>query len=136
MKFGYTSVEDYVPVVNEFGEKLKQGKLIGKTCKKCNAKFFPPRGECSNCYSTEMEEFEVSPRAKLVSYTIIHFAPDSHSKLAPYIIAIGEHEGGYRTMAHLIGVTSFEQLKVGLEMELVPQELESDRIVYKYKPVS
>ncbi len=132
-KFGYVSVEDYVPLVGEFAESLVKGKIFATKCKACGKEYFPPREECI-CLNDEMEKIDLDTSAKLVSYTIIHVPPESHSTMAPYIIAIGEFPNGLKTMAHLVGVTSMDDLKIGRPMKLVPQTLENERIVYKFVP--
>ncbi len=133
-KFGYVSVEHYVPFMQEFAEELEKGNIIATKCKTCGTEYFPPREECGNCYSTDMEKIKIEPEGTLVTYTIIHVPPESHANMAPYIVAVGEFNNGLRTMAHLVGVTSMDDLKVGRKIKIVVQKLENDRIVYKFVP--
>ncbi len=130
MKFGYVTYEEVVPIASEFAKYLEEGKIMGNRCKKCDTKFLPPRSGCNKCFSTDMEYFEVKPEATLRGFTVIHFAPESFSDKAPYIVAVGELENGLSVLAHLVGVTSMPD--VGMKMKLVPQKISKDRIVYKF----
>ena len=133
-KFGYVSVEHYVTIMQDFSEELEKGNIFATKCKNCGTTFFPPREECSNCYGTDMEKIMIDPVGTLVSYTIIHVPPESHANMAPYVVAIGEFNDGLRTMGHLVGVTSMDDLKVGRKIKIVPQTLENERIIYKFIP--
>ncbi|MFQ6089208.1 MAG: Zn-ribbon domain-containing OB-fold protein [Candidatus Methanofastidiosia archaeon] len=130
MKFGYVSWINETEEVQKFVQNLSSGKLTTTKCKKCGEIHLPPRLDCPHCNSSEMEWIEMSPEAELVTYTIIHFAPESMTKMAPYIVAIGEFENGKKLLAHLI--TTPSKLKIGMKMVLKPQELEGDRITYKF----
>jgi len=130
LKFGYVTYEETYPLVSEFAQKLKDGKLVASQCKKCEKLYLPPRAGCNQCFSSEMVEKEIGNNAVLTAFTVIHFAPESFSDKAPYIAAIGKFEEGVSLLAHLVGVTSMPT--VGMKLKLVPQELGKSRIVYKF----
>ena len=132
MKFGEISYEDYPELTTEFVTHLKEDKLMYSLCNKCEEKYFPPRSACSNFHSKEDMEFrELTSRVgELIAFTIIHFAPDSHADKAPYVVAIGELEEGFRVLAHLTGITSMP--KVGMKLSLKIQDVGPDRAYYKF----
>jgi len=132
MKFGYTVWLPETDLVSKFVEALKNGRLIGTQCRKCNAKYLPPRAHCK-CGSNEMEWYEAPTRGELLTYTLIMYPPESMSKYAPYIMAIAKLEDGSRLLAHITGVTP-KSLQVGMTVQVVPHQILEDRIVYKFKP--
>ncbi len=131
VKVGQVSVEDYAAVVSEFGKNLMDGKLIGKRCKVCGKKYFPPRKGCEDLH-TDLEDYEIQPEAILKAYTVIHFAPDNMADKAPYVVAIGEIEPGLRVLAHLVGL--MKKPTVGMKIKLKPQKVSDDRVTYKFVP--
>ena len=132
IKFGQVSYEDYPEVVSDFATNLMNDKFIGNECENCGIKYFPPVKACENFHDA-MRDFEVNTDAILKGFTVIHFAPDSHNNLAPYVVAIGELGEGISVMAHLVGITSMP--KVGMRIKLKSQKISEDRVVYKFTPV-
>jgi len=133
LKFGYTSWLPQTELVNSFVEQLKNGKLMGTKCKRCGLKYLPPRAHCK-CGAVEMEWFEAQPQGKLLSYTMVTFAPESMSKYSPYIVAVAELEGGLRLLAQLTGVSP-SNLKVGMPIQVSSHTVSEERIVFKFKPI-
>jgi uncharacterized OB-fold protein len=134
MKFGYVSWLPETEFMQKFLEALKEGKLMGTKCQKCGTKYMPPRQHCQ-CGSSEIQWYEAPMKGKIFTYTIVTFPPDSMAKYAPYIVAVAELEDGTHLLAHLTGVTP-TTLKVGLPIQIVPQQISEDRITYKFKPVT
>jgi len=132
VKFGYTSWLPETPILVKFTEALKEGRLMGTKCKKCGAKYLPPRAHCK-CGSHEVEWYEASTRGKLFSYTLVSVPPESMTKYAPYIVAVAELEDGSRLLAQITGVSP-KTLQVGLPVQVVPHQISEDRIVYMFEP--
>ncbi|MDH4137829.1 MAG: zinc ribbon domain-containing protein, partial [Anaerolineae bacterium] len=61
--------------VDKFVDLLDEGKVAGTKCKSCEKTYFPPRADCSNCLSSDMEWFEISGPGKLVSFSTLIYAP-------------------------------------------------------------
>jgi len=131
MKFGYTSWLPETPMMVKFIETLKEGKLMGTKCKRCGAKYLPPRADCK-CGSSEVEWYEAPTHGKLFSYTLVTFPPESMIKYAPYILAVVELEDGSRLLAQITDVSP-KILQVGLSVRVVPHQISEDRIVYEFK---
>ena len=133
MKFGYVSLLLETEIEAKFMEELKSNRLMGTRCKKCGAKHLPPRVYC-HCGSKELEWYEAPKHGKLLTYTIVAFPPESMTKYAPYIIAIAELEDGSKLLAHITEATP-KNLKVGMQVQVVPHQISADRIAYKFKPL-
>lgn len=133
MKFGYTSWLPQTDLVLRFIEALRNGKLLGTKCKKCGARYVPPRSRCK-CSSVEMEWYEAPTRGKMLTYTLVTYPPESMNKYAPYILAIAKLEDDARLLAHITGVTP-KNLRIGLPIQVVPHQISEDKIAYKFKPL-
>jgi uncharacterized OB-fold protein len=101
--------------IEQFYKFLMQGKLMAGKCQKCGKIHLPPRPLCDNCYGTEFQWMQVSGRGKLLTYTVIHVAPQQFQSLTPYIIGIVELENGLRIPGAIQGLTQ-EQMKIGMEL--------------------
>lgn len=88
----------------EFWEALRAGKFITTKCKSCGNISFPPQSDCSRCMSSEFEWVDLGRDATLVTCTHVNVKPASFASNEPYMIAIGEFEGGVNVLAWLEGV--------------------------------
>lgn len=86
----------------QYYEGLKAGKLLGLTCRKCGAVTVPPKVNCLQCSSTDLEVTELSGLAEIKTFTVIRVAPEGLK--APYVVALAELEEGPWVMGNLEGV--------------------------------
>jgi uncharacterized OB-fold protein len=136
-EFGVISFVPYTKV-SEFTNYLKDGKLKGMHCKKCNTKYFPPRAECVKCLAPEsdMEWINYSGRGKLLTYTTIHAAPTGFETKAPYTIGVVDLEEGGRLLAWVEDPPEDDsKLKLGVEVRIEPKIIDEDRLIYIVKLV-
>jgi hypothetical protein len=133
MKFGYVPCLPETQLITRFVEELMNDRLMGTRCKKCGAKYLPPRAHCK-CGSANMEWYEAPRRGKILTYTPVEIPPESMSKYAPYIVAVAELEDRTRLLAQLTGVT-INMLRVGMPVQVTSRRVSANRIVYEFKPV-
>ena len=109
------------PTVEQYQKNIEMGKFRAFKCKGCGAVIAPPSGACYKCGETEMEWTEVSGKGTLVSFTVIHVAPEEFQEEAPYYIAIVELEEGTRVSARLLGYDPLqpEKMKIGIPLQMV-----------------
>lgn len=103
--------------IEQFYKFLSQGKLMAGKCTRCGKIHLPPRPLCDNCFSQQFEWMEISGKGKLVTYTVIHIAPQQFQALAPYAVGIVELENGLRIPGMIQGATQ-EQLQIGMELAI------------------
>jgi uncharacterized protein len=103
--------------IEQFYKFLSQGKLMAGKCQNCGKIHLPPRPLCDNCYSQKFEWLEVSGKGKLLTYTVIHVAPQQFQNLTPYAVGIIELENGLKIPGMIQG-TEQDKLKVGMELTL------------------
>jgi hypothetical protein len=103
--------------IEQFYKFLSEKRLMAARCKKCGAKFLPPRPICSNCYSRSLDWIQLGTRGKLVTYTIIHVAPPKLQPLVPYAYGILELEDGLRLPGMIRDIPD-DEIKIGMELEV------------------
>jgi uncharacterized protein len=103
--------------IEQFYKFMTQKKLMAGRCLKCGKMHLPPRLLCDNCYGQQFEWMQISGKGKLVTYTVIHVAPQQFQALTPYAVGIVQLENGLRIPGMIPGLTQ-EQLKIGLELTL------------------
>jgi len=72
---------------------------------------------CTKCISTNLNWIELKGAGKLLSYTVIHVAPEQFQSLTPYNVGIVEFKSGLRLPGMIRDVTP-EELKVGMELNI------------------
>lgn len=103
--------------IEQFYKFMTQKKLMAGRCLKCGKIHLPPRLLCDNCYGQQFEWMQISGKGKLVTYTVIHVAPQQFQALTPYAVGIVQLENGLRIPGMIPGLTQ-EQLKIGMELTL------------------
>ena len=130
-KFGTVSFTSTTKV-NDFIDRLEQGNVSGTRCKKCGMTFFPPRADCYQCFSSDMEWFDVTGTGKLVSYSKLEYAPVGFDGDLPYAIALLDY-GDYKVFGRLDGKLADDEIKVGMEMTTVVNKLPNGQINYVFQ---
>ncbi len=129
-KFGVISFSS-VAKINDFIDFLEEGKLMGTKCKKCGRHFFPPRADCFESLSSDMEWFEVEGNGKLVTYSILEYAPSGFTEDLPYAIAVVDY-GDYKVFGRTDSSIPFSELIVGMEMKTVVKKMSNGQLGYSF----
>ncbi|MCD6432100.1 Zn-ribbon domain-containing OB-fold protein [Candidatus Bathyarchaeota archaeon] len=103
--------------IEQFYKYVEQGKLMGGRCKKCGTIYLPPRPLCTKCFSKDFEWVEISPKGKLLTYTIIHVAPVQFKSMAPYAVGIVQLENGLK-IPGMIRDVEHEKIEIGMELQV------------------
>jgi uncharacterized OB-fold protein len=101
--------------IDQFYKYLAQGKLMAGKCMHCGKIHLPPRPLCDRCFHQEFTWQEIAGKGKLVTYTIIHVAPEQFQAMAPYAVGIVQLENGLKLPGM---ITSATQLRVGMELTI------------------
>jgi uncharacterized OB-fold protein len=104
---------------------LSEEKLMGSRCKKCDARYVPPRSICVECYSSDMEWVQMKGKGRLAAFTCITVAPpfmmaQGYNRKNPYISGVVELEEGGRVDARIevIDPAKPEEIKVGTPLKV------------------
>ncbi|HEX7483271.1 MAG TPA: Zn-ribbon domain-containing OB-fold protein [Candidatus Bathyarchaeia archaeon] len=103
--------------IEQFYKFLGQQKLMAGKCLKCGKIHLPPRPLCDNCLSQNFEWVSISGKGELLTYTVIHIAPEQFQGLVPYTVGIVELENGLK-IPGMIQKINQEQLKIGMALTL------------------
>ncbi|MEM5797780.1 MAG: Zn-ribbon domain-containing OB-fold protein [Candidatus Aenigmatarchaeota archaeon] len=107
--------------------RLKKSKynLIGSRCKVCSGVYFPPKQICPKCRRKgQLEEFALSGRGKIYSWTVIRAAPDGFEHQAPYAVAIIELEEGIKIAGQIVNPP--EEVEIGKPVRVVFRKICED----------
>ena len=102
----------------KFVDFLSEGKIEGTACKKCGAKFFPPRADCATCFSKEMDWFNMPQKGKLETFTTAQYAPFGFEGDPPYTMGVVDFGNGLKLFARLTKGIKPEDVKVGMEVAI------------------
>jgi uncharacterized OB-fold protein len=130
-KFGTVSFTS-ITKTNDFVSYLEQGKVMGSKCKGCGLKFFPPRADCYQCLSSDMEWFEVAGKGKLVTYSKLQYGPVGFEGDLPYAIALADF-GDYKVFGRLASDIPENEIKVGMEVRAVVNNLPNGQLNYVFQ---
>lgn len=130
-EFGTVSFAS-VTRVNDFIGYLHDGKLEGTRCAKCAKTFFPPRAQCCECFSEEMQWFEVSGEGALVSYSTLQYAPTGFTDEVPYTIALVDY-GDYKVFGRIDGSVPIDDLAVGMKLKAAVSKTSNGQLTYVFQ---
>jgi uncharacterized OB-fold protein len=103
--------------IEQFYKFIAQGKLMAGKCTRCGKIHLPPRPLCDNCFSQEFTWTEVSGKGKLLTYSVIHIAPQQFQAMAPYAVGIVQLENGAK-IPGMITAIPHDQLRIGMDLTI------------------
>lgn len=103
--------------IEQFYKFIQDQKLMGAKCKQCGTVYVPPKPICTNCFSKELEWTQLETKGKLVTYTVIHIAPEQFQPIAPYAYGILELENGLRLPGMIKGI-ELENIEIGTNLKV------------------
>ena len=109
--------DDHPFTVSTYYKFVNKKRLMAAKCSKCATMILPPKPMCTRCLSTDLNWIELEGTGKLLSYTVIHIAPEQFQSMAPYSVGIVEFNGGLRLPGMICDVNP-EELKVGMKLEI------------------
>ena len=119
-----------------FWDGTKQHKLLFKKCSKCGNIDHPPYLYCTECWAEEHEWIKASGKGTLYAFTtVILGAPLPFTDDIPYTIAMVDLAEGPRMMSIIVDAKP-EELKIGMDVEVVFEDITEEFSLPKFKPVS
>jgi uncharacterized protein len=115
-----------------FVDFLSHGQVMGTKCKKCGKKFFPPRMDCAFCRNSDMEWFEIKNKGKLLTFTQVQYGPLGFEADVPYVLGIVQFPEGVSILSRVSKKIAFEEIKVGMELNVVPIKLSEEKVSYEF----
>ena len=94
--------------------------------------FFPPRADCHQCLTSNMEWFEVSGKGKLVTYSKLQYGPVGFEGDLPYCIALVDY-GAYKVFGRIASDVAEDDIQVGMEVQTVVNTLPNGQLNYVFE---
>jgi uncharacterized OB-fold protein len=102
-----------------FLQQAKQGRLYGQRCPSCSQVYVPPRGSCAACGVPTKEVVELSDKATVQSFTIVHIPIPNNVVKPPYIIANIVPDNADVSFLHLLSECVNEDIQIGQRVQAV-----------------
>ena len=103
--------------VASFYKFVSEKCLMAAKCNECGTEILPPKPMCPKCLSTNLRWIKLDGTGKLLSYTIIHVAPEQFQAIAPYTVGIVELQKGLR-LPGMIRDVKHEDIKIGMILKI------------------
>lgn len=103
--------------ISNFYKFIKEKRLMAAKCNDCETVTLPPKPMCTNCFSDNLQWVRIDGPGKLLSYTVIHVAPEQFQSMVPYIVGIIEFDGGNR-LPGIIRDIAAEEIKIGMKLKV------------------
>ena len=117
-----------------FWKGAAEGRLIGSRCPACGQIATYPRGFCPACWSEVVEDVELSGRATLYTYSVVHVnAMPPFGELVPYVAAIVDLEEGPRMMTRIVDV-DIAKVRIGMALKARFETIDPDEGVVLFGP--
>ena len=123
-----------------FLSQVKKGKLTGQSTGEPGAPVYvPPRGSCPATGKPTVKEVEVSDKATVQSFTIVHIPIPNNPIEPPFVVANLVADGANISFIHLMSECVNEEVHVGQRVQAVwkPEDewdYAMDNIKY-FKPI-
>ena len=130
-KFGTVSFTS-ITKTNDFIDYLENGKVMATKCKDCGLVFFPPRSDCYQCLTSNMDWYEVSGSGKLVTYSKLEYAPIGFQDDVPYRIALLDY-GDYKVFGRIASDVPEEEIKIGMELNTAVNHLPNGQLNFVFQ---
>ena len=119
-----------------FWEYSKQHELRMQKCPVCGHIRHPAGVLCPNCHTMkEAEWVKLSGKGKVYSFVVFRYVYNrAFAEDIPYVVAVIELAEGPRMMSNIVGIDS-QDIKVGMEVEVVYDDITEEYALPKFKPV-
>jgi hypothetical protein len=100
---------------------LKEGKLWGRKCDRCDRVMIPPRMYCESCYGPTDRWVRLHDTGRVVTYSVAYVNFDASRRKDPILVAVVEIEGASPMMGilHLLGEVEPDDVEIGMRVQAV-----------------
>lgn len=133
-KFGTVSFTGLTRV-NDFIDRLQQGRVMGTRCRTCGTRYFPPRADCCKSLDSDMEWFDVAGAGTLLTYSTLSYAPTGFGQDLPYTIAVADFDS-ILVFGRFDRSVPAEKISIGMPLKLAVRTLPEGNLAYEFRVVS
>lgn len=131
IKRGKTFLVPYTPrleyawdcgeAIGRYLAELKQGRLVARTCRRCQRVMIPPRMFCEVCFRPTDDWVYVKDTGRVNTFSLCYVTWDVRKLRRPEIPAVIEIDGASPGMGilHLLGRVDPKKVRVGMRVRAV-----------------
>ena len=124
------------PETAAWWEACREEKLMIQRCSQCGAFQFYPRIVCTSCMSDQVEWFQASGRAKVVTFTVCRLpVAKAYAADVPYVVALVQLEEGPTMMSNIVQCDP-ESVLCGMPLEVVFEVWSDEITMPQFRPLS
>lgn len=118
----------------EFWDGTKQGRLLLRHCRSCDAVHYYPRPFCPECWSDDVDWVDAKGTGSVYTWSTVmqNDLPPFHEQV-PYVAAIVELDEGPRMMTRLVDVDS-DTIAMGMSVTARFEPLDDDVTIVVFAP--
>jgi acetyl-CoA C-acetyltransferase len=105
--------------VSGFLDGLRQGKVLGRSCRGCDRVLVPPRMFCERCFRSTDAWMEVESTGTVQTFSICHVSWDMQALDPPEIPAVIWIDGSDGGFLHKLGEVEPSDVRIGMPVEAV-----------------
>ena len=129
-----------IPTVDEenkpFWNAAKKHELSMQRCLRCGKFYYPISPMCPHCQNWGFEWVKLSGKGEIYSFIVVRRATNpAFAKEIPYIVAIILTKEGTRMISNVVGCKP-EDMRVGMPVEVVFEDISPEVSLPKFKPVA
>ena len=112
---------DTGPAIGRYLEELKNGRLVGRKCHKCDRTFIPPRHFCELCFRPADEWVVLQNTGTVNTFSICYVTWNLKKLTYPQIPAVIEIDGASagHGILHLVADVDPKEVEVGMKVQAV-----------------
>ena len=120
----------------EFWDGCQRHELVLQRCEHCHSYRFPPRTICPECFSMDTKWEKVSGRGEVYTFTVVRvpLRPEWKADI-PYTIGVIQLNEGVRMVSNVIDCRP-EDVRIGMKVEVVFEDVTEENTLPKFKPIS
>ena len=104
-----------------FLDELKEGRIIGRRCSRCERILVPPRMFCEQCFVATDEWVYVKDTGTVNTFSLSYLDADANRIKDPILVAVIDIDGASPGIGilHLLGNVDPEKIDVGMKVKAV-----------------
>ncbi|MFO8050124.1 MAG: Zn-ribbon domain-containing OB-fold protein [Thermoplasmatota archaeon] len=104
-----------------FLDGLKKGKIMARTCRKCDRTIVPPRMFCEHCYGPTDHWVELENTGTIETFSISYLDSDARRIEEPILIGVISIDGAspQHGFMHYLGEMNKEEIRIGMRVKAV-----------------
>jgi len=107
--------------LSRFFQELKNGRIIGRKCYRCQRILVPPRVYCEQCFRRTDEWAYVQDTGTVNTFSVCYVDTDASRLTQPRIPAVIELDGAGSGVGilHVLGEVEPQQIRIGMRVKAV-----------------